>query len=138
MANDVNPALTAELNAALDVLDSETRGLTALAAMPGSDPLKNELSLQLTSRARRRVLIEALIEALAAATMARDALIAEGYPSMPRASVPPALMNELKGDALDLHSAVNVFEELLQASAMAVSLGAASPKDNTPTAKQKD
>ncbi len=129
MANDVNPTLRNELIAALDALDSETRGLTALSAMPGSDTLKNELTLQLTSRSRRRVLIEALINALDAATEARDALIAEGYPGMPHAPVPPALIAELKSDAADMTSAVNVFE-LLQASQMGVSLGEAKPKDN--------
>lgn len=126
MADDVNPQLRAELNAALDVLAPQIRGMHDLLAVSISDQLRAEISTVVANRERRRDLIQAVLNDLDAALRERTALEDDGYPSLPNVSIVNSQFSELQGEAADLQAAVGVFGQ--EASRLSVGLGAAADK----------
>ena len=64
MADDINPALRAELVAALDVLTPELRGLHDLTNVSISPELASSVWLQIVIRERRSNLIQLMINAM--------------------------------------------------------------------------
>jgi len=128
MPADVNPALRAELMAALAVLEPQIRGLHDLAAVSISPELLTQIDAQIASRERRRDLIQAVLASLDAANAANDALASDGYPALPNASLPAGLFAELQGEETDLDAAVAIFEETLPATIVSVDLGAPTDK----------
>lgn len=112
MADDLNPARRAELLAALAVLAPQIRGLHDLADIPASDDLKTAIGNQIAARERRRDLINAEIATMDAALEAMNVLEADGYPALPSAPIPPALLAELQGENTDIEAAVGLFTPL--------------------------
>jgi hypothetical protein len=127
MADDPNPALRAELTAALQVLAPQIRGLHDLAAVSISPDLKAEIATQIAERERRRDLISTVIQWLDGAVQALNALANDGYPALPSAPIPPALFSELQGEETDLDAAVALFTAQ-QATTLSVSLGEPTAK----------
>lgn len=118
MADDPNPALRSELVAAIATVDQQIRGLRILDAAPkSSDELLAEIAKQIAARERRSDLINHVIQWLDGALQALNALQADGYPALPTAPIPTALLSELRGENTDLEAAVGLFSE------MAVSVG---------------
>lgn len=110
MAADPNPALRSELNAALNVLAPQIRGLHDMAAVSISPDLLVEINAQITVRERRRDLIRAVISNLDTVVMALQALDADGYPTLDAMIVQPGLFTELQGEVSDLEAAAAVFK----------------------------
>lgn len=110
MAADPNPALRSELNAALNVLAPQIRGLHDMAAVSISQDLLAEINAQITVRERRRDLIRAVISNLDTVVMALQALDADGYPTLDAMIVQPDLFTELQGEVSDLEAAAAVFK----------------------------
>jgi hypothetical protein len=123
MADDPNPALRAELTAALAVLAPQIRGLRDLSAVSISSDLVAEIIVQAGDRERRRDLIHAVISALDQVVATRVALEADGYPTLTTSPVVQSLFSELQEEAGDLQAAVAVFTTD-QAATMAITLGA--------------
>lgn len=121
MADDVNPALRAELVAANAVLAPQIRGLHDLADIPTSDDLKAAIAKQIDGREHRGLLIDAVIAALDSALAALNTLQADGYPALPTAPIPAALLSELQGENTDIEAAVGLFTQL-----PVITLGAAT------------
>lgn len=111
MADDPNPALRAELVAAIEVLAPQIRGLHDLALVSITADLAAEISKEIVVRERRRDLINAVIAMLDSAWQALNALEADGYPSLPTAPIPAALFSELHGDEADIEAAVSLFTQ---------------------------
>lgn len=109
MADDPNPALRAELVAALAVLAPQIRGLHDLAAVSISADLATEIGKQIAARERRRDLINTVIQWLDGALQALNALQGDGYPALPTVSLPATLLSELRGEETDLDAAVGLF-----------------------------
>lgn len=112
MADDPNPALRAELLAALAVLAPQIRGLYDLADIPASDGLEVAIARQIAERERRRDLINAAIAALDGALEALNALEADGYPALPTAPLRADMLAELQGEHADIETAVGLFTQL--------------------------
>lgn len=126
MADDPNPALRAELLAALTVLAPQIRGLHSLSAVSPPD-LRVEVNAQIAARERRRDLIQAVLNGLDMVVAERTALEADGYPALPPDAVIASLFAELNEEMSDLQSAAAVFK-LDQAANMSVALGKAADK----------
>jgi hypothetical protein len=109
MADDPNPALRAELQAAIDVLAPQIRGLTDLDTISLSSDLKAAIDQQIVVRQRRSNLLSSVISTLDRVIVARTALEADGYPTLPTAIIAQTLFTELKGDNSDIDAAVGVF-----------------------------
>jgi len=108
---DPNPALRAELEAAIAVLAPQIRGLHDFATPISISPsLLADFNEQITERERRRNLEQAVIDALDAVIVARRALAADGYPGLPNIAIPPELFAELQGQNSDLAAAAGIFE----------------------------
>jgi hypothetical protein len=123
MADDPNPALRAELVAALAVLAPQIRGLHDLAVVSISSDLAAEVAKQIAMRTDRRDLIKAVIAALDGALQSLNALQADGYPSLPTVPLQAALLSELRGEETDLDAAVGLFTPE-PATSISVVLGA--------------
>jgi hypothetical protein len=127
---DPNPALRAELEAALAILNVQIRGLHDLAAVSISPELLAEINEQIIARERRRDLIQAVLNALDGVVVARRALSADGYPALPDIELSTDLFQELQGQDSDLKAAIGIFEAPPVASRISAELG--SPADKPP------
>lgn len=128
MAEDPNPVLRAELNAAIAVLDPQIRGLDDMEHVSVSPELRAQFSATKKARIRRRDLCQAVLNNLDATFNAIKALEADGYPNLPPVAISPNLMTELGGQDSDLDEAIKLFEEDKSASTIAVELGAPTAK----------
>lgn len=109
MADDPNPALRAELNAALAVLAPQIRGLSDLAKTSISVDLLTQVDDQITARVRRQEFIQAVLTGLDAVLGELEMLDGDGYPALPAAPVLGSLFAELQEENSDLAAAVGVF-----------------------------
>src|SRR3954468_10099819 len=110
MADDVNPALRAELEAAKAVLEPQIRGLHDLTHVSISSDLEQEILLQVEKRERRRDLIQSVLDGLDRTVDARGALEDDGYPALEDAQLSDAMLGELREENDDLKAAVNLFK----------------------------
>jgi hypothetical protein len=106
---DPDSALRAEMQAALDALDPEVRGLQELAAISVSSSEKIAVSTQIDVRTRRRDLIHAVLAALDAVVASRAALAADGYPDMPKAVVFGPVFDAIQAQSSDIALAAGLF-----------------------------
>lgn len=127
MADDPNPALRAEMSAAIAILDPQIEGLIELArtslepdtlAIVDAERLKRE-----HLRGSLRNVIAQLDDVLAALTV----LESEGGPVLPPASIPAAMLAEMKGERDEIDHGIAVFESPLAAS-ISVNLGTPATK----------
>lgn len=110
MADDINHTLRSELNAALEALAPQLRGLADLAASPTiSGELQGVVRQQIADRDRRQTLIKAVLAALDNAIEQMKALQADGYPDLP--TVPLAQFAELKAEQADIAAAAAIFTD---------------------------
>lgn len=128
MADDVNPALRAELEAALAVIEPQIRGLHDLMTVSITEELRAEIEAQIEVRERRANLIQAVLDQLDATNAAQAALEADGYPTLLNAELPPGLFTELQGEETDLDAAVAVFEKAGPATTVTIELGEPAEK----------
>lgn len=110
MADDINFDRRTELEAALDVLEPQIRGLHDLAAVSISRDLKAAIDREVAARERRRNLIRAEIAEMDQANTAHDKLLADGYPNLNVVALEPALFDELQGENADLDAATAIFD----------------------------
>ncbi len=137
MADDINPALRAELNAALAIIDPQIRGLRDLLQLEiATADLHNFYQTYFERFSTRRNLIIAALAALDAAVAAMTALEADGYPTVPEVLVDPPIFDEMSGEMSDMEAAFKLFTEKQLASKLSVNLGTASPKPASPTFKK--
>lgn len=127
MADDINPELRAELNAAAAVLAPQIRGLHDLSNTSISGDLKQAIAVQIEIRERRMARIAAVLGLLDAAVEARAALERDGYPDIENPELPDFLFTELEGEDTDLEAAVGIFKRP-SAQNMKITLGESSPK----------
>jgi len=120
---DPNPALRAELLAALAILVQSIRGLRALLAGHNSPELRTAISDQIDSRERRRALVQAALDGLDAVVSARLSLAADGYPALDSKELDGLLFAELQQEQADLEAALAVFKLLAMATKLEVKLG---------------
>lgn len=129
MADDPNPALRAELNAALDKIDPQIRGLRDFLELEiASAALHDFYQTYFDRFSQRRNLIIAALAALDALHAAMNALEADGYPDVPIISVDPPIFEEMAGEVSDMGAAFKLFEERAAASKLTVNLGKTAPK----------
>lgn len=108
---DLNPALRAELLAALAVIAPQIRGLQALLKFPISPSAAEAVNTAIDQRAQRRGWIENVIAALDRAAAAALALEADGYPALASLPVLTAVEQEIQQEVVDLKSAVAAFSD---------------------------
>ena len=109
MASDPNPALRAELMAALGVLNPQIRGLSDLQRTSISGQLIAKIAEQISAREQRRDLVNAVLSYLDGALTALTALEGDGYPALPNTWLPSNLLAELQGEETALEAAVGLF-----------------------------
>lgn len=131
MADDVNPALRAELNAAIAVIDPQIRGLHDIAVVSISATLLTEVNKEIFDRERRRVLLQNAINCLNATNDAMTALQRDGYPALPDEPLSSTSYAELQGQSNDFDAAIGVF--VAETPASNVSIGLGSPADKPTT-----
>jgi hypothetical protein len=107
MADDVNPALRAELEAAKAVLEPQLKGLLDLIRTNISGDLQEEIRRQIEIRQRRSGLIQSVINSLDAGTEARLALERDGYPAIEGSELSAALFAELVSEESALEAAAS-------------------------------
>ena len=127
MADDPNPALRAELTTALGIVAPQIRGLHDLTTVSISPDLVEDVNNQITSRERRRDLIQAVLTALDHVVSALKALEADGYPDLKTSLIAQSLFTELQGEQTDLQAAVAIFTPD-QAVNLSVAFGSAEAK----------
>jgi len=127
MADDVNPALRAELDAAIAVIDPQIRGLHDIAVVSITTNLLIEVNKEISDRERRRVLLQNAINCLNAANEAMTALEHDGYPELPPEQLSSTNYAELQGQSSDFDAAIGVF--VPEAKAATVSIGLGNPED---------
>ncbi len=128
MADDINPALRAEYNAALEILMPQLRGLHDLALVSLSADAKTEINAQIVARERRESLIRATLAELDQAVVARTALEADGYPMLPTEEVVGAVFTEMQGERTDLEIALDLF---VPEAAQGISIALGTPASKT-------
>ena len=126
MADDINAARRTELNNQLVTLAPEIRGLDDLARTSVSPDLAARITAQSDTLKRRRDLIQAELNGMDSVNVLHASLLADGYPSLPAASVMGSLFDELQEELADLQAAVGIFVN--EATNLKVTLG-------TPTSK---
>jgi hypothetical protein len=107
MADDT--ALRAEMQAALDALEPEVRGLQELKAIAISSSARLAVSTQIDIRTRRRNLLGAVVAALDAVVASRASLVADGYPAMQKAAVFGPVFDEIRAQSGDIAVAAGLF-----------------------------
>lgn len=127
MAEDPNPALSAELTAARAVLAPQLRGSTDFQGASISAELRTVMQTAHTDRARRDSLLQAALAARDAYIAALDALENDGYPELPDVQIPGSLLSEIKEQQSDFTAAADMFEAA-HATSINVTLGQAEPK----------
>lgn len=127
MADDPNPALRAELLAALGVLGPQIRGLDDLAAVSISPELRTAVQTQSTNRKHRRDLIQAVLDALDHTVATLLLLEQDGYPNLVSTTLVQSQFGELQEEAGDLQAAVAIFKADLAAK-LTIDLGTPADK----------
>ena len=128
--NDPNPALRAELEAALAVLEQDVRGLGYLSQTQSPSPeLDAFIDEQLTVFVHRRDGINDVLAALDVVIVKLDILYAEGYPSVSKIPVDTPLFQQLTAEVADIEAAKALFESEPVATTIAINLGAPKPKE---------
>lgn len=128
MADDVNPALRAEIDAALAVIGPQIEGLTDLQHINASDEFISLVVDQYNAHVHREGLLQAVIVALDAVNAAVAALKADGYPDAAPVPVPSPLFAEVTKQHGEIEAAFALFVAEAEAARLAVSLGAPSDK----------
>ena len=123
---DPNPALRAEIGAAIEVLAPKVRGLIELCKMVDPGALLAALQERLTQAQRKLGLMRAVLIHLDRVVQSRTALAATGYPALETMALPPALYAELQADLAAANLAGAIFDQ--QAAALTVTLGEPSDK----------
>jgi hypothetical protein len=127
MADDINPALRADLEAAKAVLEPQIRGLHDLINTSISGDLKAQIAVQIEIRERRRDKIQTVLNDLDGAVEDMEILERDGYPDIGEAHLPDFLLTELSGEESDLDAALKLFK-LEPAQNISIVLGAPVPK----------
>lgn len=127
MADDVNPALRAELEAAKAAIEPQLRGLNDLMAVSISVDLRAEIARQIEIRNRRRTKLQAVLSDLDKIQEDLDLLEKDGYPEIEGSTLSAPLLSELQGEESDLDAAVSIFVPEV-AETLAVNLGSPSSK----------
>lgn len=132
MADDPNPALRAELVAAVTVLAPQIRGLHDLEAVSISTELRTTISTQVADRERRRDLIQAVLNCLDQTLAALRLLEQDGYPQLPVMRLQQSQFLELQDEAGDIRAAVAVFQADAAAK-LTIDLGQPADKSSAET-----
>lgn len=122
MADDINPALRAELVAQQNTLAPQIRGEHDLIATSISPELRAQIQADVLHREHRRDLIQSVLENLDRTVTALEVLEADGYPALPLVAIDDPLFVELQGEESDLDIAVALFKRD-QAVALSIGLG---------------
>ena len=110
MADDINPALRAELLAALAVIQPQLRGMRVLAAVGVSSDLMSLLNSEIAERQNRATLVQNVLNELDATVSALGLLEADGYPVLYNVLTSPSLLAELQMEEADIASATQLFQ----------------------------
>jgi len=124
----VNASLRQEIEAALETLSPQIRGLEDLLHVSLSSEALQAIGEELADHQRRKALLLAVITALDAVENARLDLGADGYPEMPKREVSFAVYEELLIQLADIEAALEEFEAEPKAANMEVVLGEATDK----------
>jgi hypothetical protein len=108
MVNDPNPALRAEMQAAVDAVKPEIRGLEDFSSISKGSALSAVIT-ELTVRQRRLELLVAILAALDAVVIALDNLYADGYPKFPPNIGTQDVFAEIQAEEADLKLAAELF-----------------------------
>lgn len=131
MADDPNPVLRAELEAARALLLPQIRGMADIVSMRDATlrgDTRAAVQDGLDRRQRRKSLIDNALHALDIALDHLNQLEADGYPALPKIDVKPTIFQELQEEQSDIDLATAEFETDLIASAMTVTLGTPAAK----------
>jgi hypothetical protein len=138
MANSIAPDLYQEMVEAEAVVEQQIFGLEDLAQPTPSQDLLAEEQKALAQRSNRLNLIKNLIAALDAADAAYQALLNDGYPTLPTFDLAPPLQEELNHQLAEIQAGAGVFgAPPPPASNITVSVGAPAPKVETSQARSK-
>ena len=131
MADDPNPVLRAELEAARALLLPQIRGMADMVSMRDATltgPTRAAVQDGLERRERRKSKIDNALHALDIALEQLNLLEADGYPSLPKVDVKPDIFRELQEERSDIEIATGEFEPDALASSIAVTLGTPAAK----------
>ena len=124
MADNINPELEAALRAALDIVETQLRGLRDKENDAQSNDLRSDIQAAIEDRTEREVLLQALLDDLKQAQTDYDALVADGYPVLAQMPIPQSTFAELGREMADLEAAASVFSAIPQATSISIGIGA--------------
>jgi hypothetical protein len=109
ISKDPNPALRAELQAAIDAIIPQIKGLEDLSRNEFSDQSSAAISNQLQILRRRANLLNDVVTALNAVIERGAELMDDGYPRLPEIHVPDVIISEITTFYNDIKTGVGVF-----------------------------
>jgi hypothetical protein len=113
MADDINAGRRAELLAQKAALEPVIRGLHDDSLTIISPELKSKFDAQIVFYETRRSLIDDEISGMDATNAQHGALLAHGYPELPKVTLETRLWEELQRENADRTAAASIFEEHL-------------------------
>jgi hypothetical protein len=129
MAIETNPALRAELEAALKALEPQIRGGEDFVIDATTPELKTIATEELARLKNRRALLQNAIAADDNYKAQLAALEADNYPDTPKTSVPGPVFDEIKSETSDYKAFVDRFEAVPVATGGKISApGSPQPK----------
>jgi hypothetical protein len=123
MADDVNPALRAEIDAALAVIGPQIDGLRDLSRIEASEGFIIAVTEQYNEHVHRESLMTDVIQALDAVNAAMEALEADGYPATHTVDADAALLAEKDKQQAEIAAAFSLFVSPAPATTLTVTLG---------------
>jgi len=123
MADDVNPALRAEIEAALDVIGPQIDGLRDLSRIEASEGFIIAVTEQYNEHVHRESLLTDVVQALDAVNEAMAALEADGYPATHTVDADATILAEKDKQQAEIAAAFSLFIPLAPATTLTATLG---------------
>jgi hypothetical protein len=111
---DPNPALRAQLEASIAVIEPQIRGLIDLRATPAQADLATDMTAQITLYQNWRALLQNVLNDLNQTVVDMEALEATGWPNWPVTELPGSVYTELQGELSDIAAAAATFSPVGQ------------------------
>ena len=113
---DPDPALRAELMAAIAVIDPMIKGLEDLSTIPPSSDLGLIVAAELAKLQHRRILLDRAVGALDIVVDARITLVDDGYPVIDQVQIPTVIFDELNAEVANVQAAAKLFQSMAPTS----------------------
>jgi hypothetical protein len=128
MADDINPARRAELEAHRAFWEPILRGLMDDELTLVSPRLKETFKQQIVAVRRRLTAVDTELANMDRTNDSHQVLLDDGYPNTDPVTIDPALFDELQRENADREAAAGMFRSAGHAATLAMTFGEPQPK----------